>query len=127
MDITVFLAQIWGPVIIAVGIGVYTSRSYYLKIYHELENEAFAVLIFGMVALAAGIVHIQVHNLWDTLPQIVVSLLGWGLLLKGIVCTSFPRIADRAGDWWVSTKLIPVAGGFMFFLGAYLSWFGYFA
>lgn len=78
MDITVFLAQIWGPVILAGGIGVFTSRNHYLRIYRELGKEAFAVLLFGMTVLAAGIIHIKVHN--------------------------FPRIADRAGDWWVSTN-----------------------
>jgi hypothetical protein len=50
MDITIFLAQIWGPVILAVGIGVFTSRSYYLKVYRDLEKETLAVLLFAMFA-----------------------------------------------------------------------------
>jgi hypothetical protein len=127
MDITMLLAKIWGPLIIAVGLGVFVSRNYYIKIYSDLEKEALAVLIFGMVGMAAGIAQVLAHNTWETVPQIIISLLGWGLLLKGAAFAITPQLVDKSGDWAVSAKLIPFAGGFMFLVGAYLSWVGYFA
>jgi len=65
MDITTFLAQIWGPIILAVGLGVFISRNYYMRIYRDLEKETLAVLVFGMVAMAAGIAQVSVHNIWN--------------------------------------------------------------
>jgi len=127
MDTTTFLAQIWGPIMIAVGLGFFFSRDYYVRIYRDLEKAPFAVLFFGMFAMAAGILHVLAHNLWDTFPQIVVSLFGWGLLLKGVVCTTFPGLADKGGDWALEMKIVPVAGGFALLLGGYLSWLAYFA
>lgn len=125
METTLFLAQIWGPVILAVGIGIFVSRDYYVKIYRDLEKEKFAALVFGMMALAGGTAHIVAHNTWSTLPEIVVSLLGWGLFVKGAVLTIAPKLADKAGDWTVKSKLIPAAGGFAILAGVYLSWLGY--
>ena len=127
MDITIFLAQIWGPAILAVGLGVFVSRSYYLKIYRELERETFAVLVFGMVGIAAGIAQISAHNIWGTFPQVVVSLLGWALLIKALAFAIIPKLVDRGGDWIVNSKLISFVGVLMLILGAYLSWFAYFA
>ncbi len=127
MDITLLLAKIWGPVILAVGIGIFVSRPFYLKIYRDLEKDALAVLIFGMGAMTMGIVHVMLHNVWGTFPGIVISLLGWGLLLKGTLFTIAPGLVDRAGDWWIKSKLIPTAGVFMILIGVYLSWVGYFA
>lgn len=127
MDITSLFAQIWGPVILAVGLGIFVSRPFYLKIYRDLEKDALAVFIFGMGAMTIGIVHVLLHNVWGSLPEIVVSVLGWGLLLKGILFTIAPALVDRAGDWWIKSKLIPAAGTFMIIIGLYLSWVGYFA
>ena len=127
MDITTFLAQIWGPIILAVGLGVFISRNYYMRIYRDLEKETLAVLVFGMVAMAAGIAQVSVHNIWNNLPQVIISIFGWALLLKGTLFIVAPKLVDRSGDWAADSKLVPVVGGFMFLVGAYLSWIGYFA
>jgi hypothetical protein len=127
MDTTIFLAQIWGLGILAVGIGVFVSRDYYIKVYRNLEKETLAVLVFGMAGIAAGVAHINAHSVWSTFPEIVISLLGWGLLIKGLAFAIAPRVVDKGGDWMANTKLIPAAGGVMLVLGAYLTWFGYFA
>lgn len=126
MDITTLLAQIWGPILVAVGLGFFFSTKYYVAVYRDLEKESFAVLFFGMFAMAAGIAHVMVHNVWNSLPQIIVSLLGWGVLVKGVICVTFPKLADRGGDWALSAKIVPAAGIIVLILGAYLSWVGYF-
>ncbi len=125
MDITDFLMQLWGPVLLAVGLGFFTSRSYYLKIYRELDKQSFAVFVFSIFAIPAGIIHIQAHNLWNTLPEIIVSVLGWGLLIKGIIFAIAPRFVGRTADWEAKSKLVPLAGFLMLVLGAYLTWIGY--
>jgi uncharacterized protein YjeT (DUF2065 family) len=127
MDITTFLASLWGPIILAVGVGVFTSPSYYKKIYRDLENDTLAMLVFGMVAMAVGIMQVQAHNLWDTLPQILISLLGWAVLVKGAAFILAPKFVDKAGDTWVNLKLIPFAGAAMLLLGGYLTYLAYFA
>lgn len=127
MDITTFLAMLWGPTILAVAIGVFLSRPYYLKIYRDLDKSPLAVLVFGMIAMTAGIAHVYFHNSWDTLPEIVVSFLGWGLLAKGALFLVAPKFVDKAGDGWAKKKLIPVAGTLMLVVGGYLTWLAYFA
>lgn len=44
METALWLAQLWGPVMFAVGAGIFVSRGYYPKIYRDLEKEALAVL-----------------------------------------------------------------------------------
>lgn len=126
MNTTLFLAQLWGPTILAVGIGVFVSRKSYLKTYRDLQKETLAVLLFGMVAMSSGIAHITYHNVWGTFPEIVISLLGWGLLLKGLAFTIAPGLVDKVGDFEADAKLIPAAGVFMLIAGMYLSWVGFF-
>ncbi|MCC7356387.1 MAG: hypothetical protein IT410_02115 [Candidatus Doudnabacteria bacterium] len=126
MDTTTFLAQLWGPAILAVGLGVFVSRKNYIKIYRDLQKETLAILLFGMVGIIAGLAQIHFHNVWGSLSQIIISFLGWALLLKGLMLAIAPGIVDKIGDWQADSKLIPIAGVLMLIVGAYLSWVGYF-
>lgn len=127
MDITVFLAQIWGPIVLAVGIGMFVSRAHYARIYRNLENEALAILVFAMAGIAAGILQVTTHSVWDTPAQIVISFLGWALLIKSITLAVMPGVADRLGDWAADARLITAIGAIMVLAGGYLSWFGFVA
>lgn len=127
MNTTIFLMQLWGPVLLAIGVGFFTSQKYYVKIYRDLEKQAFSVFLFAIIAIPLGIAQIQAHNVWENFPQVVVSILGWGLLIKGIVFAISPRSVDRTADWEADSKLIPLAGALMLILGIYLTWVGYLA
>lgn len=127
MDITIFLASLWGPVLLVVAVGILLNRSYYAKIYRDLDKDVLAVLVFGMVGMTAGIAHIQFHNVWDTVPQMIVSFLGWGLVAKSALFLAAPSFVDKTGDTWAKYKLIPVAGILTLIAGGYLTWFAYFA
>jgi len=126
MDLTHYLAHLWGPALLAFGIGLFFSRAYYLRVYRDLEQNAFAVIFFGMAGTAAGIAQVLAHNVWGTLPEVLISLLGWGLLIKGLVCTAFPNLADRSANRVLTAAMMPFVGAALLVLGAYLSWFAYF-
>lgn len=125
MNTTIFFAQLWGPILLAIGLGMFISRKYYTKLYRDLEKNSLAVLGLGMGFMIVGIIQTAVHNAWSTLPQIIISVLGWGTLIKGIVFLVIPKALDKAGDWEAKSKLIPVTGGFMVIVGIYLTWLGY--
>lgn len=110
MDLTTFLAQMWGPAILAVGLGIFINPTYYARVYREIEKEPLAVLVCSMIGIAAGVAHIYVHNIWNTAPQMIISLLGWGLLIKGALFAIAPTFIDKAGDWYAHKKLVPAVG-----------------
>ncbi len=127
MDTTMFLASLWGPTVLAIGLGVLINRAFYVKLYRELDKDVLATLIFGMIAVPAGIAQVYFHNVWDTLPQIIVSLLGWATLLKGAAFLVAPQFVDSMGDMWADKKLVPAASIAMLAIGGYLTWFAYLA
>lgn len=125
-SITIFLAQLWGPALLAVGVGLFVSKSFYVRIYRDIEKEPLALLMFGFIGIAAGIVHIQAHNVWDTLPEILISLFGWVLLAKALVFLIKPKLADQWGNHVATAKMVPIAMAATIVLGGYLTWVGYF-
>jgi len=122
-----FLASLWGPAILAVGVGVFVSREHYLRIYRDIQREPFALLVFGMAGIAAAIAQINIHNVWETLPEMIISFLGWALLLKSLTLMIMPNITDKlAGRIAANSTLITIVGITMLLIGGYLSWLSYF-
>lgn len=124
-EITIFLAQMWGPILVVLGIGILTSRTYYQKIYRNLESETLALLATSVIAMAAGIAHVLYHNTWDSVPEIVITVLGWLLLIKGAMLALFPKAVDRFGDRAARSNLFSAAAVVAIILGGYITAVGY--
>lgn len=128
MEETMMLAGVWGPAMVAMGLGIFISRNHYIRVYREIEREPMAVLVFGIAAVVLGMWQINVHDVWDTFPEMLVSLLGWALLLKGLAAMIMPKWLDRGGNWVVSNQqMLSFVGGAVLLLGVYLTWFAYYA
>lgn len=124
-EITIFLAQMWGPILVVLGIGILMSRTYYQKIYRNLENETLALFATSIIAMAAGIAHVLHHNIWDSVPETAITALGWLLLIKGAMLALFPKAVDRFGDRAARSNLFSVAAVAIIILGGYVSAIGY--
>jgi len=122
-----FLAGLWGPAMLAVGLGMFINRDHYIKIYREFGREPFAVWLFGMAAIVIGVAQINAHNMWETLPEMLLSLFGWLLLLKGLACTIMPAWAERSGKWMTeNSQMLIIASAIIAIIGVYLTWSAYF-
>ncbi len=127
-EMTIFLAQITGPILLAIGLGIFMARQYYAKVYRDIEKETLAMLGMSIGLIAVGIVWIGRHNIWDSAPAIIISLIGWGSLFKGFVMALFPGWVDSMGNMAAkSNGLINSAGFVAIAIGIYLSWIGFFA
>ena len=126
MQTTIFFVQLWGPILLAIGLGIFISRKYYIRLYRDLEKNSLAVLGLGIAFMAVGIIQTAVHSVWNSLPQIIISILGWAILIKGVLFLTVPGLVDKAGDFEVKSKLLPASGTALLILGLYLTWIGYF-
>lgn len=127
MNTTMFLAQLWGPVVLAVGLGLIVSPSIYKKVYHDIEKEPLALILFGIIGIAASVAHILYHNSWASFPEGLISFFGWALLLKSVTFAIAPKFVDWSGDWAVRIKLLSVSRIFMIVVGIYFIWLGFFS
>jgi hypothetical protein len=125
MDMSMFLAQVWGPILLAFAVGLFTSKAHYSRVYSDIQKEPLALLTFGMFAMALGIAQLSIHNAWDTPLQIIVSLLSWGVLLKGTMFIVAPNWVDHMGDWQSKSGLVTFAGVGALLLGGYMTWVAY--
>jgi hypothetical protein len=126
-SLTIFLAQLAGPTLLAVGLGIFFSRDYYARVYRDLEKETLAVMMSGLTILIAGIVLVLNHNIWDSLPAGIISAIGWLSILKGIMLLIFPKTVNKMGDMVANGKFFTAMSILTVIGGGYLSYVAYFA
>lgn len=124
---TLLLAKFIGPVILAVGAGIFFSKNYYTKVYRNLENETLAVLMSGIITLVAGITIVLNHNVWDSFTACIVTFVGWASILKGFFLIVVPNTVDRIGDMVAEANLFPFMATLAIACGGYVSYIAYLA
>ena len=123
---TLFLLRLSGPVLLIVGVAILMNGALYQKMIKELTGEfSVAYYLAGIIPLTIGVAMILVHNLWGSIPEVLVSLLGWGSLLKGCIRLLFP---DMARKWLKSiTKkmYLPPWAILVILWGGAMAWYGF--
>ena len=84
-----------------------------------------AGLATAAIHLPLGLIIVAFHNVW-LWPEIVVTLLGWALLVKGSLHLLFPSVAQRslalAGQGDQAVRRYRLAGIMMLPLALFVGW-----
>ena len=120
--LTLLVAQVAGPIMLVMAFGLLLNQSFYLKIYKDLDKNPFPMLLASMLSLTLGILLVIHHNIWGTPLEIVVTLLGWLSLVKGIALVVVPQALSGLGKKMQFPAVMIVSSLAMFVLGGYLCW-----
>ena len=93
---TVFLGKLLGLYLVAISVGMLANRRKTMATINEMARSGPWMLFSGMVATTAGLAVALGHQVWTggALP-VVVTVMGWAALLKGVMLLLVPgdRIA----------------------------------
>jgi len=123
MEITIFFAQLWGAFFIVFGLLFIITRQLGRTI--DMTDDKAFVISTGYITFLMGLVTVILHNVWVWDWPLVITILGWGTLLKGISKIGFPDMIHKQAQrfkrgQWLSAVLL-------LFLGAWLLWMSFFA
>ncbi len=92
---TIVLAKILGPLYILTGLVFMGRPKLVKKMVKEFTKEEEELFQWGMVSFVVGVVILQFHFLWNTLPEILISTIGVLAIFKGIFYVFLPRVIGR--------------------------------
>lgn len=123
MNLSNYLAEVWGITIVVVSLALLIKPKRLEKLFAEMEDEA-TMFLWGKVSLVIGIAMVLIHNLWVKDWRIIVTILGWLSLLKGLDVLFLPghmrkRWAKMENRQW---RLIFV---FLLFIGLVITYLGF--
>jgi hypothetical protein len=125
---TAFLSKLIGVYCIVVGIVMGLHKQATLDTVVALVHDSAALFVFGLVLVAAGLALVLSHNVWSggAVP-VLVTLVGWLSLLKGLLFLLLPPpAAVGIGVWgtpYAQYFYLDVALSLI--IGAYLTYAGF--
>lgn len=130
MDTSRYIARLMGPVMLVIGIGMvaglFVEGGAYSSLMKEFIGSRALIFITGVLALLAGLAIVNAHNLWVPDWRVLVTVLGWLFIVRGVTNLVLPHLVQTMGDRIVASQAGVIAGAtFMIVLGAILSIMGY--
>lgn len=61
------------------------------EMFDTLRQSHLVTYLGGLIAFTLGAVIVSVHNSWDGLLAVIVSLVGWAALIEGVLLLAMPR------------------------------------
>jgi len=95
METSLLLAKILGPYCMVVAIGLILNLKFYQKMIDDFFKNTALIYLGGIMALTIGIVIVLFHNLWVASWPVIITIFGWGGLIKGIWLIVFPNSVGK--------------------------------
>jgi len=92
MNTVQFVSQVLAIMYLSIGIGFFINPRFYRKKLKEMVTDSRMTLSFGLMALLAGFAIIKLHGEWTADWEVLITIIGWGALIKGIMYLMVPNL-----------------------------------
>ena len=120
-------ARVLGPFFAIVSATVVTRAPDMRQLLAEFGATAIWPWVTGAFVLMGGIIVVALHPYWRGVAAVIVSLLGWLMVARGVLLMAFPdtfiSIANRTID---AETLWRIVFGVFVLVGLYLTYVGWF-
>lgn len=122
----VLIARLTGPVFIAIAIGILLNASFYVGAIIEAVHSPTLVYMSGLASLLAGLAILNAYAAWTADWRVVVTVVGWILVIAGIVRIVIPQlVTSLATTIYSGPTALSVTAIIVLIVGGFLSFKGY--
>ena len=125
MEISVLIARIVAVTYLASGVALLNGNLDLMKTYKELKSVHMFSTIMGAFTLLLGMLIVNLHNVWVQDWQVLITLIGWILLIEGVLYLTAPQVLF--GIFEKLPKSQKGWGIFTIILGLIFAYFGFMA
>ncbi|MBU1992507.1 MAG: hypothetical protein ABH856_02325 [Patescibacteria group bacterium] len=125
MELSLLMAKLLGVVYIVVGLGMLINKDGYKDMMGDIYKNSLMLYMGGVMALVVGLLLVMYHNLWVSSWEVIITILGWLALLKGLLLLLAPKAMKGMVGFW--EKNIQFGGVIVLILGLVLGYFGFVA
>ena len=126
MQTSVFLAQLIGPLLLVMGVGMAANADSYRTMAQEFLASRALIYITGLLAFVPGLAIVLVHNVWAFDWRLIITLLGWLAVIGGIFRLVAPAQVQAVGSAMLARHGWLMGGGIaVAALGAVLTVMGF--
>jgi len=94
MELSILIAKITSVVYLSAALGAVFSRDHYRRLLDDLFKNAALTYLMGFTAVILGFLMVNYHNTWRKDWTVLVTILAWLALMKGVLIIAFPRFVQ---------------------------------
>ena len=126
MESSIIIAKILWPFLMILTLAVMLNQKNFEAMLNEVSKSKIAIFYISTFRLIVGILIVLFHNVWTWRLELVITILGWVVLLSGITWLVFPEdMMKLARPVVKQKKAVQTCITTTFVLGAVLVFVGY--
>jgi hypothetical protein len=126
MQPVVFIARVVGPLFVVLGVGTLLNQTLYADMIGEAALAPVLIYLSGVLAFTAGVAMLNGYHAWTFDWRIIITILGWVLVIAGIVRIVLPAVTAVAAIALYSRgPAMLIVSIVVLVLGIFLSFQGY--
>jgi hypothetical protein len=126
MEVPIFIAKIAAVIYLCVGLGALFNKKHFMRVLEDYAKDAGLDYLGALMALILGFLMINVYNVWAWNWTVLITLLGWGSLLKGAIHLLFPEQTMILTQRYLKMDVFGIIVTLCLVLGLVFSYFGFF-
>ena len=120
--LSIFLAKLLGLALLIIGIAVFSKPQIFQDTIRDVAKSNAVMTLMSVIPLIAGLAIVLSHNIWKQHWIVVITILGWWILLVGILRLFFRKeLMQRCTKFAGNKRAVIWIGVIMFAVGAYLA------
>lgn len=127
MEHSQLIAQIVSIVYLSYAVGFACNSAYYQKAIAAMMKDSSWLIIGGLMAIIIGMFIIATHNVWTNDWTVLITIIGWIGLIKGVTLIAFPQSFRPFEKIFDSRSTMIGASIVTLVLGLVFGYFGFFA
>ena len=125
MCLSLFLAQVIGCYMLLISLAMLAHQQRFKKTMNEFVQNHALVVFSGGVSIVVGLLIVLSHNIWVAEWPVLITLVGWLMLLQGVMRVFFPdSFAKCMKDLMHKTGYL-LMSWIGLIVGIYLVWIGF--
>lgn len=103
MDLSIFVARIASILYLSAAVAVFGSGITFDKMVKSFEDSPGLTMVSGLFSVIIGMLLVEYHNLWVQDWRVLVTIIGWAALIKGVLFIAFPQYLLYFRPWYKNT------------------------
>lgn len=95
MEVSIFLGRALGVYLLIISLSMLFNPRVFYNTFQQWSQQPGVITLTAFISIMLGILMVLVHNVWTLDWRIVVTLIAWLILIKGIVRLNFPHAVPK--------------------------------
>jgi hypothetical protein len=127
MQLSKLIARMASVIYLSVSLGSFFSTDDYGKIADDLFGNSALTYVTGFITVIVGFLIVTYHNRWAKSWIVLITILGWLAMVKGICLIAFPQFVHTLSEQMLTDSGAQIFQYVAVCLGLLLAYFGFVA